>query len=413
MRSAPLITIVMRLVGRNVLLLVAGLVLIGLAGEAWLRLKVPFRQEHPPTVFVPNVGVLLRPDAEVRWTNGLDFWTVSRTNSLGFLDREPIRSERAAETCHLAMIGASFVEARQIAISEKFHIRLEEMAARELPALDVTTSAFGREGTGQINQLAFYDEYARHLHPKLVTLVFTSHGFIRNSSGLVLLSSRKGWDPDHYPFGSAAKDAGGQIYLRPPDPDYREYIRLPLESWDRKIRREVYRMSWFADWLAKKKRLLFPANRVDPDPTVATLRDFLAEHPGYASLFDGWRPSARRRLTETLAATELPPAFKEALEYTAFALDQFKERAQRDGASLVILASHVMVEHGDQVLHRLNALAQARDIPVIDQYDYILRQGGSYEDAHWAHDAHWNPTGHQWAAEALLEYLKQNQAICE
>ena len=35
------------------------------------------------------------------------------------------------------------------------------------------------------------------------------------------------------------------------------------------------------------------------------------------------------------------------------------------------------------------------------------------EDAHFQHDSHWNAAGHQWASEALLEYLKQNQEICD
>ena len=53
-------------------------------------------------------------------------------------------------------------------------------------------------------------------------------------------------------------------------------------------------------------------------------------------------------------------------------------------------------------------MAAERGIPVIDQGDFIDRQGGDLRDARWAHDCHWNPTGHQWAAQALLEYLKQN-----
>ncbi len=43
----------------------------------------------------------------------------------------------------------------------------EALAVRQVPHLDVTTSAFSVTGTGQINQLAFYDEYARRLNPKL------------------------------------------------------------------------------------------------------------------------------------------------------------------------------------------------------------------------------------------------------
>ena len=89
------------------MLLIAGLALIGLVGEAWLRATVLFVSNHRPLVFVPDMGLMLPPDTEVRWTNRLDFWTVSRTNLLGFLDREPPSLERAAESCHIAVIGGT------------------------------------------------------------------------------------------------------------------------------------------------------------------------------------------------------------------------------------------------------------------------------------------------------------------
>ena len=120
---------VLRLAGWNALLLMIGLALIGLAGEVWIRQTVPFATVREPRVFVPGVGLLWPPDTEVRWTNMLDFWTVQRTNRLGFLDREPPSPERAAESCHIAVIGDSFVEALSVSIAEKFHVRLEETAA--------------------------------------------------------------------------------------------------------------------------------------------------------------------------------------------------------------------------------------------------------------------------------------------
>ena len=212
----------LRLIGWNTLLLVAGLALIGLAGETWLRSTAPFRKAPSPQVFVPGVGLLRPPDTEIRWTNELDYWTVSRTNRLGFLDREPPSPERAAGSCHVDVIGDSFVEAKQVPIPEKFHVRLEEMAARELPALDVTTSAFGRGGTGQINQLAFYDAYVRPLRPKLVVLVFVPNDFIDNLP--FWMASRRGLDPEHLPYVSAARAEDGSLRLCPPDPDYGRFI---------------------------------------------------------------------------------------------------------------------------------------------------------------------------------------------
>ena len=105
--------------------------------------------------------------------------------------------------------------------------------------------------------------------------------------------------------------------------------------------------------------------------------------------------------------------YKEALAFTAFGLDEFKERAERDGAALVILATHPMHYFRGGRFARMNELAAERRIPVIDQGDVIYRQGADLRDAEWAHDSHWNPAGHQWAAEALLEYLKRNQDVCE
>ena len=71
-----------------------------------------------------------------------------------------------------------------------------------------------------------------------------------------------------------------------------------------------------------------------------------------------------------------------------------------------------MSDFGGGVLAWLNETAAERRIPVIDQSDYIHRQGAELHDAHWPHDGHWNPSGHQWAAEALLEYLKRSRDVC-
>ena len=61
----------------------------------------------------------------------------------------------------------------------------------------------------------------------------------------------------------------------------------------------------------------------------------------------------------------------------------------------------------------MERLAVARDIPVIDQMDHILARGGDPYDAHWPNDPHWSPQGHQWAAEALLDWLAGQPSICE
>ena len=404
----------LRLVGWNALFLVAGLALIGVVGETYFRLRAPFLENDVPSAWFPTIGRIFPSNAEVRWTNRLEFWTESRTNSLGFLDREPIGLERAAASCHIAMIGDSYVEARQVPIADKFHVRLEELAAEELRHLDITTSAFGIFGTGQVNQLAYYDEFAQALRPALLVLVFVDNDFLENSP--ILYGLREGVDPDRLAEVSATRGADGTITLRPPHPPSPESRLATMAStsppWYSRVTDRLIDMSSFARWLERNNRAWFSA---DTDPELIAWVALLSRRsPRYAALLDGWRPTTRGHIqTPLLYARDLPPVYEDALDFTAFALDQFRERAARDGAALVILSSHYIGTRGDLGFDRLTALAEPRGIPVIDYNDYVLRQGAEpRRDAKWKHDSHWNTAGHRWAAEALLEYLKANQEIC-
>lgn len=398
----------LRLIVWNALFLAAGLALIAGAADIWFRLEQPFSRSSIPVEMNPKAGSMLKPDSEVRWTNNLDYWTVSRTNSLGFLDREPIDPERAASSCHAAFVGDSYVAARQVAIADKFHVRVEELAARELPHLDVTTSAFGRSGTGQVAQLPYYDEFAKILRPKLLALVFVQNDFRDNSAALSALS--RGLSPNRAPYVTAARNADGTIELHPPDPDWRNhtYPSLAQTRYARIVDR-LNRVLPLAQWLGAKKTAL---SQADADPQLIAWAEMLSRQPRYAALLDGWQPTTQIALTEMFRKEKLPPFFERELEFTGFALDQFQERARRDGFSLVILSVLRKWENIRFDSGRIQAMAESRGIPVIDYQDYILHRGVRFEDAFWAHDAHWNPDGHLWAAEAVLEYLKSNPEVC-
>ena len=408
MRSA------LRLAVWNVGLLLAGLVLIAAAGEVWLRLTKPFMRNTTATRFVPGIGLLLEPNTEVRRTNFRDFWTASRANRWGFLDRDPPPPGRAAASCHVSVIGDSFVRAIQVPVADKLHVRLEALADRRLPALDVTTSAFGVSNTGQVAQLRLYDAFARRRRPKLLSLVFHTNDFWNNSP--VLTALRRGFDPDRQPWASVARGEDGALTLRPPDPEYWKH-RLPLKirslrrSFDEIVLRATWR-SWFAQWLVRRPG---PDRRSDlirwRSHVAGKALELLSRRPGYAWLA-GEQPAMIANEPESLEQETLSPAYEQSVAYTGFALEQFKARAERDGAALVILATYRMGKPGDRIFDRLHDLAAARGIPVISQRAWIERRGGDVRDAHWPHDGHWSPIGHQWAAEALLEHLKQNQDVC-
>ena len=425
----------LRVAGWNAALIAAGLALIAVAGELWLRSTVPFMTSSAPSVFVPGVGIVGRPGAEVRATNRLDFWQVSRFNREGFLDREPPRTEPAADACHVTVIGDSFVEALQVPVADKLHVRLEALAARRLSSLNVTTSAFGRASTGQINQLAYYDEFARKRAPGLIVLVFVSNDYFENSRLLTALESSR--DPDRLPYMSAER-VGGTLRLRPPNPDYakRDLIRrrrsdlefrhMPrIRRYERAVRRAA-RRSYFGVWLNAQTHasrwldahVLGRGGRTrggEIPPQMFAWADVLRKKHPDEPLLDAvarreW-PAGVRDLFDLFTAEPLPPPYAAELEYTAFALEQFRRRADRDGASLVILATHHL-RSGEPLFDRLRAIAGELRIPVVSLYDHIVRRGGRVRDAHWRHDYHWTPAGHRWAAEAILEHLRRRPDVC-
>ncbi len=168
---------------------------------------------------------------------------------------------------------------------------------------------------------------------------------------------------------------------------------LPRTSWTARAGKDAIAHSRFAVWLYRKINTsihVVEKPRQQPGRRAA-LRQ--------AAMSKGW--------------------FEDALPYTRFALEQFKQRADRDGVKLVILAIHRLKLPGlklpgkHRMFERLSQMAATLHIPVIDQADYILRQGAKLTDAHWPHNYHWGPAGHQWAAEALLEYIEQRPEVCD
>ena len=421
---------VLRVVGWNLLFILGGLLLIAASIEAYIRLRSPFLEEDPiPFHFVPGVGYQIYPDIELRLTRHLAYWTVQRTNSLGFLDREPIAPDVTDESCHITFIGDSFVNAAEVSLADKSHMRLEEMAASKVPDLGVTTSAFGISDIGQVNQLPFYDGYARHLSPDMVVLVFTGNDLLDNSTFASALI--KAYDPYHMPRVHAARNLDGSFDLGMPDPDFENFLlwglgENPSQSQPSSIalltgRLEslITRYSYFAQWMTYKLDNVRRLIETSDDDSVSENQSFIArnprfiaraEHvmslPEYAFMSEYWTPDTATRMQAMLESEFESPVSLEAWESTKFGLEQFKRRADHDGVALVILAVYDSGGKGDALFDRLSEAAGSLGIPVISQHDYIVRQGGRVEDARFLEDFHWSPKGHQWAAYAVWEYLR-------
>ncbi len=350
-----------RVAAWNFLLLAGAVVMAAIAGEAWLRATKPFVRSGFSEDWTPGVGDHFQPHSEVRWTNLFDYWTVSRTNRFGFLDREPPSLERARASCHVAVVGDSFVAGREVPVADRVQVRLEEMAARRLPSADVTTTGWGVPDSGQIQQLSFWDTWIRRFSPKLVVLVLGGHDMLDNKRRV----------NDGRRFVSASLSPKGNVVLEAPDARSPKMPFGGIALKDHLVRKTGFSFHEYVD-----RRLAV-----------------LLRPPRPQSMSPGW------------------PRF------TAFALDQWLERTRRAGASLVVLAAHTVrttawttSEEGQ--FDWWARETKKRAIPLIDQFDYIARSGGRLQDLHWRYDGHWNPQGHRWAAEATLEWLERNVHVC-
>ena len=282
--------------------------------------------------------------------------------------------------------------------------RTKHPTAHEAPDLDVTVSAYGIMGTGQVNQLPFYDGYARRMSPDLVVLVFYDNDIRDNSAGLSWL--KHGHAPDHPPFVSAKRVADGSIELIMPDPEFAEYVStIDDSSLMMSVIRRMAVFSHFARWIRANTRGFRLTVEEFRNVLLSARVEYLTGMPEWAYLFDGWVPNTHLELHETKSWKVASEIFREGWGFTSFGLEQFKRRADHDGATLMVLVTSNWHGESDRRFLWLSSIAESLDIPVVSQHDYIVSQGGSVEDARWDNDFHWTPAGHRWAAEAIWEHI--------
>ena len=389
------------------------LLVLYLVLEGWARLFPPKDKTVWPLVQNPAVGTTFQPNARVVLTNGLDFHVEEKSNEAGFLDRPLPPIAKAPGVCRVAFIGDSIVEAAQVPIRQKVHVQLQKLLEASRSGKPVETMAFGISGTGQLNQLAYLEAFVRPRKPDVIVLVFVSNDFANNSA--LLEAIRVGWHPAHAPR-TFAREKNGAIELQPIDPNWMSH-RLPATEDERPfLHRWLHKSSRFYRWLYAKLTLQYPAVAawMGREPTfgsriaarIAALSKIVPED---ARLLEGWDPVTAPTIDGMFEEPDpLPAAFLQALRFTSFAIEEYRRRAAQDGSRLLVLGTH---ELWDRQENRLRQVLAERGVPYVSLKAHIAAKGGTIADAQWRHDAHWNPQGHVWAAEALAQEIEK-QGLC-
>ena len=369
------------------LMSIATVIAMLLLFEAYLRLTVPFTTTQWPSRFDPNLGIVLQPNQSTRWTDHAAFWIEGRSNSLGFLAREP-EMPKPPGRFRILLMGDSFVEAAEVETKSKLQVLLEERIA-EPEDLDVV--AMGYRGTGQTNQLSFYEHLGPALEADLVVLLVTFNDFANNSS--VLEAVRYGLDPKHQP-------------------------RLFFEPVEGGVRRQPIDPNWQAYRFDTRSEL------APRDAFAVNQRMLLQRYRALAERFGDWALPDDLNMEDMFMAIELPPVFRDALASTEHTLRVFGNLARRDGAKLLVVAAPNLTGSKDYVgdtygkrtidlalrVHRLRAMLQRLDIAMLDLHPAFLERGDVLSARH-RFDGHWNERGHRWAADAIAEYLAASPGL--
>jgi hypothetical protein len=114
------------------------------------------------------------------------------------------------------------------------------------------------------------------------------------------------------------------------------------------------------------------------------------------------------------SAARLPPVFEQAVALTRCAFATWKQRAFADRFRMVVVATDNVTDGSGTPqsgqIERLKAITRELDLPLLDLYPFFAARGGT-ELGHWTHDGHWNATGHQWAAEAIADFLDKGRYL--
>lgn len=359
------------------------LVLFGLLvafGAAELAIRAAFRteskwQEDPAT------GLLILKQIARLVSENTCLRQEIQTNSLGFNDRDHDVAKPTG-TVRIAVLGDSMVEGVHVPAERRFSSMIEERLNRAAPSgTRYEVLNFGITSHGTLENILYFDSYARRFDPDLVINAVTVDNDILEDAH----STRP--IPDIEPDG---RPKSVETTMRERVRSLARNSRLAVLVWNRMqsirqraaaapvrgsdgipFEREVYLATstpfWDAAWhreediVASLNKTIFNSGSrllmISLAEGFRTHPDLLAAlGPAYAvpGRFDFDGPE--RRLAEITASKDIP--------YLAL-LPAFRERARRDPDARTVFSC----------------------------------------------DGHWNETGHAWAAEVLADYLREHATL--
>jgi hypothetical protein len=309
------------------------------------------------------------------------FDTIVHINSQGFNDSE-FKLEKNAGVYRIAIIGDSFVEARNVSIEDSFQSILEKKLNEEIEGRSFEIYSFGIAGNGTFKNYLYLNQYVLKYNPDLVILSFLPFNDFR----------------DDYLLSDKIFDNNGSI-------------KTSL-SFEKKI---VSRSKFIA-WLDYKIQVARTSENFNNFKNV-----FSKENTGTILPFDF-----------QVFLKEYPAGWDNIWEMEYNLIRQFKKTAEENGSKFMIISLNDMwrahpylLETGEQYgaylkdfeldLDKpekiLNTFLSEENIPYLNLKDSLGQRLEKEDILIFFHpcDGHWNVTGNQWAGEAIFEFFEKEE----
>jgi hypothetical protein len=358
-----------------------------LLAEGLTRLILPFSTVEYRVD--PHVGQILVANQRTRWVHQ-DYDQTVMTNSEGFHDREH-QTEKPSDVYRVLVLGDSFIEALSAPIELGFTQQLEYLLQREVRSHRVEVMNLAVGGMGPAQHLRMLEVKGTAYRPDLVIMsVFPDNDF---------------WD-SYEPLSGTP----GKVFYQFQSDDSLNYV--PADS------------SWLTvkarPWLRKSAFLTFLRRRID----AASLESWL----GHVGLLVAPREGDRSiRWGEWgVFLADHPQPWPDAYRTTLQCIKSAHDLAVKAGAEFTVMLIGSVASVEDRWQEALTPYPEAKSLGWNFEAPYTaITQLGAQagfgvinlaqlfredflatkKSRSWPNDGHWNPSGHQLAAQLVTRDL--------
>ncbi len=356
----------------------------------------------------PSTGLtVLRPNSQFYWQKEC-YKNLVRVNSFGFHDKEFL-SFKPSNTYRIAVIGDSYVEALQVPLEKTFHKLLEKkLNENRLIEKTIEVYSFGHSGNGTLLNLQYLKKVADKFKPDLIINCFLiGNDFRDDSCNLTDIYVKQTGDDVVYtkPCAILDEDNGIKIHLSKKNVSSLEKnFLLTLASKSsflvwlyERIQILKYKFKQRSLYLVDNETLLKESKKsVDISNVPVDFQVFLRE---YNQIWkEAW-------LLEEYLLREMQEYCKERnIKLLVVSLTEgFRVHKELQDTGLFEW------KKPERLLYEISEGLGFSYLPLIDVFR--KRYSQTKQMTTFDCDGHWNEVGHEWAADAIFEYLMGHREL--